>query len=1075
MSNVNGLRKAGVVLTIAMLASVPAWAQTGLGTIVGTVTDAATKQPVVDVVVTATAPSLPGEQIVVTNASGQFRIPQLPAGTYTLRFDKESYRPFVRTGIPLRIDTTVRVNTEMLPETAGSTDIVVEGRAPTIDVGSATVGVNVSSDFVRNLAVIRPTGKGGAARSFESLAAVAPGAQADEYGVSIAGTTSPENSYLIDGISVNDPAFGILGSQMSVEFVSEVNVITGGYMPEFGRTTGGAISAVTKSGSNEFHGDVFATWTPGVLQAESRAAAPSLSSIRTTSSGHNIGDFGATLGGPILKDKLWFFVGFNPSFQRNRYNASFHQRTRAAGPAASGVTNEFSDTPYFEYSRFADARTFQYIGKLTYAINADHTINLSVFGAPTTSGGKNSFGFDDQTGAAVGSFAGPFEGISPIVNSAPLDVSLKINNAFLDKRLLLDTTLGWHHQTQSTLPREGSGVEDTTDPSTVAGTNRISWRRTPGFTAAGMRGREFHDLSEFVQPGAPEYEAVQANCGISPTQDAAGNWALCPMGAYSTGGAAFISEDVLDRFQGKSIATFIFNALGSHAAKAGVDFEYLTYNRKKAYGGTAFLREETSGTVFQENRNFGQVTGPGSDVSVLNRFAYIDTTPTSTNLGAFLQDSWNVANLFTLNVGLRYDAQTMVGADGRTALALPNQWSPRVGVVYDPTQQGRSKVFANYARFFETVPLNIGDRAFGGESSVQAYHARSATCNPLVNGDNGLGCLTGESLLPDDSYIDPNDGLFYSMGADRATVDPNLKPQSTDEIVAGGEYQIIENGRLGAQYTKRYMNTVIEDMSRDEAATYFIGNPGEGIAKDFPKARRDYDAVNVYFTKEFADLWLAQVSYTWSDLRGNWAGLFRPETGQLDPNLNADFDLQSLLPNRDGPLPGDRRHSIKAYAAKEFVFGGAFSVNLGLTYQVRSGTPLNVYGRHALYGEDEVFLLPRGAGGRMPWAHYLDGTIGFNVKLNETNTVTLGVDVFNLFNWAQIAGKSESYTFSNVLPVQDPSAPKTLDPNDTTPLDVLVKTPGGAAFNVSNKNPNYGQVTGYQLPRNVGLSARFTF
>ena len=65
----------------------------------------------------------------------------------------------------------------------------------------------------------------------------------------------------------------------------------------------------------------------------------------------------------------------------------------------------------------------------------------------------------------------------------------------------------------------------------------------------------------------------------------------------------------------------------------------------------------------------------------------------------------------------------------------------------------------------------------------------------------------------------------------------------------GGEYEVINNGRLGASYTRRYMNSVIEDMSRDEANTYFIGNPGYGISKDFPKAKRNYDAVTVYLQR----------------------------------------------------------------------------------------------------------------------------------------------------------------------------------------------------------------------------------
>ena len=123
-------------------------------------------------------------------------------------------------------------------------------------------------------------------------------------------------------------------------------------------------------------------------------------------------------------------------------------------------------------------------------------------------------------------------------------------------------------------------------------------------------------------------------------------------------------------------------------------------------------------------------------------------------------------------------------------------------------------------------------------------------------------------------------------------MDPDLKSAANDEIVAGGEYEVLPTPGVGLNYTYRNLVRTVEDMSNDEANTYFIGNPGEGIADTFPKAKRTYHAVTVSFTKNFSDLWQAQVSYTWSRLTGNYDGLYRPEDGQLDPNLNSTFDLK---------------------------------------------------------------------------------------------------------------------------------------------------------------------------------------
>ncbi|WP_375761743.1 von Willebrand factor type A domain-containing protein [Corallococcus exercitus] len=186
----------------------------GKSVIIGTVIATETKKPLADVVVTATSPSLQGEQTVVTDAQGNYRIPQLPAGHYTLRFEKESYKPHVRTELQLLLNRTIRVNVEMLPDSFSSSEPLV-GSPPTIDVGASNAGVNVDQEFIKRIAVARPVGKGGATRSFESLAELSPGAQPDQYGVSINGPTGPENGYFVDGLSTNTPASGINGSGTS--------------------------------------------------------------------------------------------------------------------------------------------------------------------------------------------------------------------------------------------------------------------------------------------------------------------------------------------------------------------------------------------------------------------------------------------------------------------------------------------------------------------------------------------------------------------------------------------------------------------------------------------------------------------------------------------------------------------------------------------------------------------------------------------------------------------------------------------------------------------------------------------
>lgn len=1078
------------MLAAVVLSAIPGFAQ-GNSVVQGRVTDASNGNPVADVVVMATSPALLGEQIVVTDATGQYRLPNLPPGDYTLSFQKETYRPATRGGIALRSAVTIRVDMQVLPEAVqASEEIVVVGRAPTVDVGSSSTGQNINQDFTRRIAVAPPAAKGGAQRSFEAVAEVAPGAKSDTYGTSINGTTSPENQYVIDGVSVNDPAFGVVGTPLTVEFIKEVNVVSGGYMPEFGRSTGGVLDVVTKSGGNEFHGSVFFNLTPGAFEGPREKVRREGSTILAEQELGNIRDYGFEVGGPILKDKLWFFVGADVAFTTRRLRRYLNRVEDFDENAADDTDTPTGDNPGFgnpltDESGFTrvsvipgservyegNQQVLQYIGKLTYQVNQDNSLSLSVYGSPIVSGGNGNIGIDAGTGGLeTTAFQGSYSRLAHKYVDTSTDVALKWSSAFNNKRLLIDATVGWHHQNNDQLASDGTGPGDTSGLAAVPGVN---WRRSP----------RFHSIQDFesLPAGAGslcatrDIAADRDGDGAPDDEDGDGvpdevvTLVPCAVQTYASGGPGQITAASLDRFQGKAIVTSLFEAAGHHVVKGGIDAEIMTYTLKKAWSGSEIFRESLGGATFSDFRMYGFNTGPDLEDYVIQDV--LTSESLSTTFGGFLQDSWSILDKVTLNVGVRYDAQYLISGDGKLGMALPNQWSPRVGVVYDITQEGRSKLFANYARYYESVPLDIVDRSFGNERQITSIHDGS-TCDPRdPEQATGEACQSDTNRIPFGSSFDPSQ-YWFTTGGQKTPIDPDVSPQSSDEIVIGGEYEVIPNGRVGVQYTKRWMNSVIEDMSRDEANTYFVGNPGEGMAKDFPKAERDYDAVTLFFQKGFADLWLAQVSYSVSYLRGNYAGLFRPETGQLDPNINSDFDLVSLLPNRSGPLPGDRTHEFKVFGAKAFAIPGGMMLDLGLTFRTRSGAPSNYNGSHPLYGGQEVYILPRGSGERLPWVHNLDGRIGYSLDLAKDSQLTISMDVFNLFNFQEITAIDENYTNADVLPCVDQTVEdlETSDPSAT-----CLKYTDGSTFDFRDKNPNFGNPTQYQAPRTFRFGARVTF
>jgi len=251
-------------------------------------------------------------------------------------------------------------------------------------------------------------------------------------------------------------------------------------------------------------------------------------------------------------------------------------------------------------------------------------------------------------------------------------------------------------------------------------------------------------------------------------------------------------------------------------------------------------------------------------------------------------------------------------------------------------------------------------------------------------------------------------------------------------------------------------------MSRDEAKTFFFGNPGEGIAKDFPKAQRKYDGATVYFTKMFSDGWVGQASYTLSFLRGNYGGLFRGDDLQLDPHQNSDFDLRSLFTNRYGPLPGDNRHFIKLFGAKEVQLGKFGIATPGLSFRAYSGGPTNYLGAHPIYGVDQVYILPAGDGERLPWVYSADLRLAYGYNFTKDRGITFTVDIFNLFNFQSATAYDQRYTATPVNPITEGGLANLTDY-------------AGDPFKEEDRNPNFGRKTAYQPPRIFRFGLKGTF
>ncbi len=1087
------LRVAPLALLFASVAS----AQT-TGNIIGVVTDAQSGKPIVGALVVATSPSSQGEQTAVTDRSGGFRFQLLTPGDYKLASSFDGFKPAERSDLTVRVDKTIRANLSMVPDAVQMEEQVVRtGIAPAINVGSAESGSVVSREFLSNIPV---------SRGFEGVAVTAPTAQVDRYGIAFAGASSPENGYLIDGMNVGDAGYGTLGSQMLNNFIQEIDIKTGSFMPEYGFSTGGIVAVVSKSGSNEFHGSVFGYLSPGALQADGKSIgrdAEALARKLLPKDGTYTADFGFEVGGPIIKDRLWFYAGFAPRLTRNTYS----RYQQATNLAADGTVLRDADgfaqatvIPGSEQKITNKVNEYQMIGKLTYLFNENNQLAVSILNVPNTA-----------TGFA-GANASLSQAMYESVNNST-DVVARYTSKLLNKRLQLEVTGGYHQQV----------IQD--NPVTTGGIN--------GAKTSAVRWTQTHLLSDFESLGA----------GVGNLCDPVAGVERCTVRNYQSGGTGYIQDTKLSRLAGKAALTYFAEAAGTHQVKAGIDVQKSSYDHTKGYTGPGANDSGGNylGGAFIMERRFGLAPGTLNDALILANPGYpiwfqdfrrygsvapdrlsatdapngkINVVSETTNTAYYLQDNWQPSMLdgLTINAGVRWETQSM-GVPAQPAaqsLSINNSIGPRLQAVYDWTRQGRSKVAVSWGRFFSSFPLDMADRAFGDERQIVAYRSEcQRVLDALVATDKSALAGAPESCaVAQGIYSSPIYGRFtYApTGSGSTPVDPNIKSPYVDMFGGNVEYELFADFAVGFEYQGRRQGRVIEDMSNDDGNSYAIANPGEGKPFDaggtmfdpttasafdpvtgrafntpFPKPERSYDGFTFLVKKNFSNNWLAQASYTYSSLRGNYPGFFRPETGQLDPGITSMFDLASLLANQTGPLPGDMPHSFKAYGSYAFDFGPRLQASAGAALRVTSGTPVNYLIAHPLYGNGEGYGLPRGSAGRTPVVTNFDLKGGLAYTIMPPYQVKFTVDVFNILNAQAATRVDENWTFDSTQPIvngqcSSRNAASKSDPIGAALADCpalgYMKTTDGAPVTI---NTNFAKPTAYQLPLSVRFGLEMTF